>query len=697
MDISQERPRDERTFLFRLCTQAHPWGYAADVQANQDPRKIPAEEMRAALTVYRVLLGNVSNEARKPLEAHKVPPDVAFPWDAKAPVPLALILRAIREARGSSDYVRVVCATLREAVAKLPAWSLLAGGAEAGNGGAEVSEGPAERIRSKALAEAREKFGRVKAVLEDPNGDEAAVFQQLVHGLRGALEGTEIPAPVFAIDQLRQEGEKQSDERDPAFNLFDRINRAGTAPTAEEIKYSLLKSHWREAAKTMDNLLQKRQLTHPARLVSLLSRLILTERDKRAGTNGFRDKLSIAQFRAEIGKNLHGELSAFCSERGWGEAPEPESPDTKRAPVQAASILEDAWHLLTSPEDDWTLPAVLAADITRHQEDLMLLILYWVYRLKLQGRGIADLSEEQKRRTLGFITAIHWFATDPTRCVQVAAKKLIALENGEGDIAEFFGRGTFRLFTTKPDSGGSATMTDLPDVATLKENLLAPRKDADSWDALLAIGGEPKYANFEYLYSEGAGGIPKFLKVLFADRRLVLFAQRRHMKDWFGWFDPTRVGQVTDHNAPWDFDHILPKSWTGESRTSPSIPNLVRIWISSNGNVRAWPAELNRSKGNACMIEKERIPEYGLENEDATFRASFVARDDGWGDLAVVQEIPQFRDTKHYNHFVEAAVTRTVKIYEEWHKQLRIDVICGGGHGSLGKDTTEMEYGARRP
>ena len=662
VDIHNEsKPKDERQFLFKLTNQAHPWGYASEVEASAHPRRIHARDMREAMVAYKRICTFLNGQELKELKPHEVIPRVAFPWDSRAPVPVAFILELLAEKSKVSN--EEIAKSLLDKISRMPFQAL-------------NNDVDSERVPSdvkETVQKVQNKFNNIREILENQNQDQAKQFNAIVDGLRLALAETEIPAPVLrSINPAKNNddsgNENVNDEMDAAFNLFERINTAGTRLTREEINYSMLKSVWPAAAETIPKLLKERWFTHPARLVSLLSRLLLTFPDGYPSVSfkeddTLRDGLNIAQFRKAIHKeSLETQLKTFCS-------------CNQESKCGASQLLESTWALLT--KGDWALPSVLAADITQHNEDLMLLLMAWLYRISLTGLTVDD---QGKKYALGCITAIHWFALDAPLCAKLLGKELLSCE--EENLTMFFHG---KLKTLDKADSKKSVMIPLPDVAALGIILESGQSDKDDnklnsiWDLYFdeppdevetwvkSLGNNKSGVNYYQPAHE-------FLKKVLMDERLVLYAQRKIVDGWFGWFDPTKIARVTDHNAPWDFDHILPWSWVGNERISSSVPKMARIWINSNGNFRAWPAEYNRSKGNYRLIEDELL-EYKLKKQDV-YDASFIRCPGDWEELSALKGYDDFwgevKDKELFEKFVKAAIHRTIDIYRYWYDTLEI-------------------------
>ena len=62
---------------------------------------------------------------------------------------------------------------------------------------------------------------------------------------------------------------------------------------------------------------------------------------------------------------------------------------------------------------------------------------------------------------------------------------------------------------------------------------------------------------------------------------------------WFSNYDPASPDQLEDTDRPWDYDHIF----TAAYGQVYNLPQLVREWFASVGNLRIWPLEANRAVG----------------------------------------------------------------------------------------------------
>ena len=628
--------KTDRRFLFRLVTKSHPWGY----------RKINPSQRLSALEAYKSLVEFrklcEKGEKKKP---HEFSLREVFPWDAEAPVPLALLLKAIKNTK--SDNVVNVAKSLRNLLKEsLPIWETWS----------NMSDDKRLNVTS---------FSNVEEELSEPGEH----FKSLVFMLRNALDNFCIPAPELKLKKSYSD-ESVKDEHHPTFNLFKRVNSGGTVLSNEEIQYSLLKTIWPNAPSIIEGeILKGRQLCQPARMVSLLARLFLmlegkTPEGKESKAEGLQAALNIAQFNTMLNSDEKvDKFEKFCE-------------------IKGKALVAQVWLFLTP--NNYGLPKVLAARIASSHADLLLMLMLWQAKV-----GQSQLTDQQHRRSLGFVTALAWFAAEEGRCVQLLAKKLRSDEYIT-NFADFFNSDQFACLLEKddrdrvlmvklrtPDAVEKAFRMHIEEALTNLEDTAWKKKEF--WE-LYPIANKSESNDWYPTTREEL----QFLYEIYNDAHWckLLYAQRAWVEYEYGWFDPTQPEMILDRNRPWDYDHILPQSWSGDGRgTYAEVPQMVRTWIWSIGNFRAWPLEHNRSKGAKTMIE-DNLFDYGLENKGKVLKASFIHGDcrTKWDVLCErlennLQESnkPNFWKAKNeWPVFVEAALLRSVEIYREWYDELLV-------------------------
>ena len=674
---------------FGLVTRAHPWGYRRDKLGE----RLSAADIRQAVEHF-----SEKNETGKPSKwrINKV-----FPWKLAAPMPLFMVL---------------------EAAEKHPA-----------------PEGMSECLKDAAKAKLEyllgERMEEVIKVLEQGS------CRGLLKRLRRAVIEYRIPALKSQHDLVKPEKEeKPSGAVEPLGLLFERINAGGTALSQEEIAYSQLKAIWPEARTIIeDELLRKiGHLARPARMAMLLLRVgqwIHQGHQDPGEANAMPLGVpSINDVRRLMGKP--GVAASEQSARG-------EDKDDRAKPFGdwirdwlesaegAEALLEDAWALLvyrsdqehTMHEGDCGLPRVLAAELTGGNFDLMVIFLYWLHLLRDNGGKPPKADSQRRCRTLGALTAIHWFGGGESSLIRVRDELLrIKGQGHSSDLPDFWNSDLFNRLVLQENDKSTVLVLPPPDLfaQALMAPLETPRQGAPE-GLLKTLADDPESDSLNVsLYSlYGPDGdleasVKEYIKAKLQrddevaaramwwkvcqrvledrGRRLICFAQRKFIETHYDWFDPTQPKSIQDRNRPWDYDHILPHAWTHDGRgLRGSIPELVRAWVNTSGNLRAWPMEANRSKRDARVLE-EKLDPYDLYNPQLVARASFARckrwrdlenatpgteeRREFWGVHRNSKEMPKGR---HYRLFVEAVVERTVDLYRHWYEMLRIGELMGEG------------------
>lgn len=659
VDLVKLKDADERVFAFRVVTKSHPWGYSKTTPGS----RVSAANAREALKFYQLLHG-------KKVQPHAFDIDEVFPWDAEAPVPLALLISSISSCENYTDdgFQKKVSQDLLTKIEALTIWQ------------------KKKNIGDDEWAvKAMKKLDTVRGILE---GENDSGFKDLVTGLRGALKNTEVPAPVLTkhLTGSDDAGGDAKDIHNPVFNLFKRINSSGTTLSREDINYSMLKAVWPEAKEAIEDKLMKGcQLAQPARMVSLITRLVMMiEGDKdEVEFKGLQAELSVSQFRSQLQKDdFKKKLVDFCADEG-------------------KLVIKNIWELLTI--GGYALPKVLAAQISQSADDFMLLLMYWMYRVN-EGDGKLK-GVINKEKTLGFITAVVWFSPELKKCVAVLIKKM--KEADQSSLHDFFNQEGFSELLNGDDKG-VVLMLPIPHPDCLKKAIhsqvvkdkefeevpIGNDKSSNLWwkkpYMWNHLGGESTPESMRVFFydklNNGVSGVNndqkirelwwRFFEQVYKNKRFILYAQREQLKSWYDWFDPTQPDQIQDRNRPWDYDHILPYSWAHHtSRVFSELPHLVRIWINANGNFRAWPLELNRSKGNDEIIE-DKVDGYPiLDTKENVCKASFISTPGKWSELNEVGKDGFNKSGEHWKTFVGISIDRTIEIYEAWYDTLLIDEL----------------------
>lgn len=635
-----------------MTTRAHPWGYP-----HRDKQRLEMREIRLAIAAFRAANPDVEWQDRPPVWA-------SWPWEAEVPIPLSVILRARSASRDD---------ILEELTKSVPFWSSI-----------KTSKGAlSEQKLVKALQRNAERLRRLV--------ETAASY--------------EVPAQIVELEApVSRGGETSEIAADPTETLFVRVNSGGTPLQGEDLIYSIIKAIWPDAGKVVDQL-EKRFVSAP-RAAMLIARLALVSESEGA----IPAVPELARFR----RLVHGS-------GGLGYRRRLE----RYLASGAAVVFAQAYDLLTG--DTYGLPPVLAADLARGEEgrDVILLLMRWLELLNQSGVQVCGLSKKQRRRAIGALTCIRWFAHRADRCAALLWKKLEVCAPKE--LAGFFNRKNMQVCFTSVKNQVPICLVPPPALirAQLHSRVLPSRGPAGalsdpksdlwrSWEWYGSFASNPCQAldvwyrrtsprvlrSEDGLQAEEHSGSSDsrlaewewFADKLWGERRLVLYAQRSWLGRWFPRFDPTDPESVEEINRPWDMDHIHPRYFVEKRHR---IPQLVKDWHSSIGNLRAWPFDANRSdaEGPPCqklgdeasldLDEASALTRYGLLEPEARRDASFIdAKEWSFWESSTPEAAEGSRVPPAYlasaayaynrERLIKAIANRLARLYEEWYESTQI-------------------------
>lgn len=714
VDLENDVTTRDVRFLFRFVSRSHPWGYS-----RSDPDEILRTfEIRNALSCYRMI--SPKFDLVKP---HKIPLSAVWPWDTKAPIPVYNLIKALTESN-NNDKARGL---LLDSIKKLPFFTELA-----------LPAGRAFTKNEKvALDKHQKQRRRVYNAISSPKSKSYQCLEALMNSIRDAIEtGGRYRIPILMIDlkSAASEGinpspinEKQSSSdvivTGSAETLFVRINRSGTPLEGEELIYSLLKSSWIEAPVFIKKI--SRQMATPARVVFLCARLAQARQINQA--HKYPPTLRVSDFqrlmREDDTPGLVGQQNSFgVNLRRLIE-------DDKKG---AEKIFEICNKLLIYTNDaTFALPPVLATELAHKAPNVFFLLLRWIDRMLELEIDPLRLAPDQKKKLIGFITAIAWFAPNERKAVEATWDNLQRAD--ATNLPNFFENRIFRCSLELTGDKGAFAMIPLPTPDAFREtlielvvkrmpnNIYGTRGDSTIWDDAKESGGW----EWRWLVSSPPKEIKKcfsqsvrwlwhnrhnhddlnaiyreawhvFLDTASKSRSLLLYAQRHSLKTWFDDFDPSLPENLVDKNRPWDFDHIHPQSHlrTKEGSIIRRIM-VIRYWHATIGNLRAWPLELNRSDRASTPNQKIRGPLrtheqlYGIVGSSDSQRicarmgASFISKDDWklWVKSAPSDEqfplnyLSKDEYIEQRTALVSAIIIRLANIYSEWYKSLLIDKL----------------------
>jgi len=689
-------------FVIRVQTQAHPWGYS---RTDPDAR-LSQNKIRAALKAYQAV--NPGHHQTRPED---FPLPLTWPWDSIAPLPLPILLGALHATEGD---IPAATALVWERLQTLPLFNEAA-----------RFEQLDEDADDPAIDAARTQLQACRAALIEAFLNNGSAFALRLHDLMSRLAlligaGSPYRIPILHLELDDAQGyaarqhsvaadSAQGDDplkKDPVELLFVRINSAGTPLGGEELVYSLLKSAWVEAPRFIEQL--KHKPAGPARIAMLCIRLVLARQqrsgpvnDKQARHFTFPSNLSVEEFRRLMRAQDSGAFQ-----------------DQLRRIIQddAASTFEHAWQFLTDGTKSFTLPRVVAAELAQKTPDVFFLLLAWLDKIAALGGSVDRVPTRQHQRTLGFLTAVAWFARDKTKAMAMLWDQL----QGETDLTrllDYFNRKQFSQIC-RLDEHLNQHMVPLIGVEDLericKKHITGyvgcqdtiTRKDSRIWKewdwyhwlvvpaaselkdfyiARLSPTKTVRNASDIDVPDSALGACDRFFDVLWNCHPMLLFAQRKWLATWFPNFNPALPEFMEDKNRPWDYDHIHPQNYlrSDGGNSLRGMPQLIKDWHGSIGNLRAWPLEINRADG-------DRIPQlkfddigaierrYGINREKHKLEASFVGADDlpCWHEsLPAGSERGYLKESDAHEArcaLIKAIVTRFNRIYQDWYQGLRL-------------------------
>lgn len=675
VDLDPPRENDDREYYFRVVTRAHPWGYSRD----REGKPLSVGQRRDAFNAYRAGRSHLANK-----KAYEIPLTDTWPWDAVAPVPVPFLIDAIRISNGDAALTR---RHLLRRLGELPFW-----------------EG------------VQEWGGRWKEPLEQHLASSRLdiLIERMVRTVCASKELFGVPALMLPTALGKgHEGDKGQDGQhgqDPVETLFIRVNAGGTPLQGEELIYSILKSIWPAAPGAIEKM--DCRFVSPARLVILVARLILAREAWQKNSASPPPIPDVARFR----RLMHNVKDPHCEGfegklRGFIEQ------DTK-----AARVFAIANKLLADINKNYTLPSVLASDMAQRSPDVFFLLLCWIDRMLQHDLNPLALDENTRRRILGMVTAISWFAHDASQCINVLWPALTACDVDK--LSRFFSRKTMRLILSLGKYGEFQLLPAVPPELLQAaigeritqfnsrgfgkfENPRSPFWDRWSWYDSFAERNMPTVIQDWYGLVLGSlwDNVPgpegerfdraskiieswtRFVDRVYGERRLLLFAQRQWIRKWYDGHEHFRPEQIDDLERPWDYDHIHPSAFeTGIH----NMPPIIKKWHNSLGNLRAWPLEANRSDAAATPYQKlgeiaeiEKV--YGISCLEDKMSASVIEKANltDWQRSTPAPGVPftanylsHEKSACHWEcrkHLILAITDRFVRIYRIWYDELQLD------------------------
>ena len=653
IDLAQPPHKRDVEFVFRTLTKAHPWGYPRDYQRPT----LHLQQISSWLNAFSSATG---------LEDCKIN-DIrlkdAWPCDAIAPIPVAFLLLADKEAPSGNQGNFIL-----EQLKKTAFWS----GGDSSN----------------RLLWHLEQQATVRQALTNPADDIFPRFKMLMTDIRKLQSSYRIPVRILDIIGRSQSNDEleNNEHPDPIETLFVRINSQEKPWEGEELIYSMLKSVWTEAPQAIEKLTHK--MLVPSLLVLFCARLVLARSHSTEGK--LPSAPSVGDFRRLMRgldrnyKTYPDELKDFISGGASGT-------------VQGVALFEKTHEFLTAGE--FALPPVLAAELAQQAPEVFFLFLRWIDIMLQKGFDPSGIADIPRKKVLGFLTALSWFSPDRGAA---ASTRLWPVLNSTSEIESFFEHENF-ISLLKIDERGILPViplispsdlkliiekTTLADIENQKSDLWA---NWDVWQQLAKefLGQVDSKFNIhagtdEVDFNKSLAWYQFINNKLLNNHSLLLYAQRHWLGKWFPKFDPSQPEYLEDKNRPWDYDHIHSQNFVqNDSGTSFSnIPPIILHWHRSIGNLRAWPLEtipansyLDPSRKLTYVMNIDR--HYEMKSEVDLRIASFIDDKNDWSAWQASGRNDSddkylSRECNQRISLIRAITTRFLGIYADWYSSLNI-------------------------
>lgn len=320
--------------------------------------------------------------------------------------------------------------------------------------------------------------------------------------------------------------------------LFTRLNTMGTRISQDDLYYSAIKAYWGGIKKKIEDIANGK--IAPAKLTTTLFRLILTINDKKS--TEFHNQLTITKIR-----NLTN--------------------DEKKKNNIEKFINQKAETLVNKLEDKLKeIPKYLKVKIISETEEIYLLLLYLMYiEVDIDYEALALLLYFFAKREKGKKTRQNLFY-----CIN-------------------------KIFESIPKNVPNRNVVYKHALQRVFSQLIAENK---IWN-IEHPNSFIKERIDEYIREYDWQNIPSwfyFWEYVSTEKDFLIYAQNEFLTSEFKNYNPADLKSCEGHNRPWDYDHIIPNSWSKNKRGA--YKGIVDYWLWKNGNFAAIPYSENRSKSD---------------------------------------------------------------------------------------------------
>lgn len=745
LDLDPSQPKDQfpaastRHHLLRVTTEAHPWGFR--VSDDKEPQRLSSGDAYDAIAAFRAahpqaVDGTGAHSAAAPEAAYasrqRPHPTEGWPIVANAPLPLAWALLEAEKLTRKDEPEPAGVDPL--GTAEMAAWARALWTAVLARVNAEPArglaiEGGVAASTAPPGAHAHVPWrSRAARVLTEWTADTASGPQRvqslrLAQALRRAVQTPllVLTVPQDALDapsRLEAEaGAKPSAHENVANleHLFARLNNGGTALSADDLAYSMIKAYWPGIEQTIAGIDKRPPETQVALLGARLARAEAAWRDLGKPAPSLPAAPNVSALR-QLGAARDQPVSQASLDaappdhqreqqlerQAWrtqmhtlfglpvsGVAPLPAA----QTPIAQAVARVDAWFGY-GPQQPWGLPPVLLARMATQSSEVYLFLLWLAHH-----HGAAPIPHQDIRRPLlGLATALHWFGLQPERAVrELWTTEPAQWLNGQALEATKWLTALNRLQNPRGQGDPAVPVIPLPaqlahyiDEGTLAQGEAI--KDWNWWKTLVVEparqafkeengGKEPSAQDLEKAcqqrWAEWSGVVGKLNARGYdgTNALLLMYAQRAQMHHFFGDVDTRDTGFWDKHHVPWDFDHLLPQSlltyrWMGD------FQEVYQAWGLTIANLHLLPFGLNRARRDKPLLDA--LQDWQWTTQAHAERALLWdqkagGQQDAFSVKAADKGASPADAIERAHRFTTAARARLLRIYGDWFETLRVD------------------------
>lgn len=414
--------------------------------------------------------------------------------------------------------------------------------------------------------------------------------------------------------------------------LFIRLNSSGTPLNGDELIYSIYKAYF-PASKDLIEKIGLTFISAPT-IISMIARIAQTEIIE---GNEFVKKFDVRMFQNRLKEDIFtDELNKLIQDN--------ENSNINLAFTKAIEILKFN-----------DIPDVLVKDLVKKNQELFLLLIYWLYK-----HHNIEIDVKKRVAIQAKFTILSWFGIKSAEFVKKEwmgakdekfwtkefsseqAKEYIACIIPPENLEYYFKNenvikaGNRNLNLNKFEGEDNFLIEEVAPIVDCISNhfgeIYDEQRTIDTWNV--------------------------FFNKLFWNRSFIIFAQRKYINEHFKDFN--QIEDLQDTNVPWDWDHIYPDSWVYYQQTF----DIIRRWNNCIGNFRALSLGQNRSENNN-ISPKVRFKE--SEERERSFIKS--------NDLEFWNQIDDRIKVEKLQYHTKAIVYRTINIYKEWYDTLKINNV----------------------